>query len=129
MNHYERLGVRRAATPGEIKKAFRGFALRWHPDRHQKRKKQAEEKFKEISLAYSVLRDPRRRAEYDLTLEKPRQKGVGMHGVNVPMPNARGARSAVVVDVDGWIDDFFKGPSLDPEGGSDGTFQSGHSGL
>ena len=117
MNHYKRLGVKRAATPGEIKKAFRGLALRWHPDRHQKRKKQAEEKFKEISSAYSVLGDPRRRAEYDLTLEKPRREGVGMHGVSVPMPNAGAASGVVAVDVDGWIDDFFKGPSLDPEGG------------
>ncbi|MEW6001244.1 MAG: molecular chaperone DnaJ [Nitrospirota bacterium] len=61
---YEILGVSRDASETEIKKAFRQLALKYHPDRNPG-DKGAEEKFKEINEAYSVLSDLGKRANYD----------------------------------------------------------------
>lgn len=61
----------------KVKKNYKKLALKYHPDRVQgsdEEKKQAEEKFKEISTAYSTLSDPKKRQEYDLYGE------AGMHG-------------------------------------------------
>ncbi len=63
-DYYEILGVSRDVTDGELKKAYRQLALQYHPDRNPGNKK-AEERFKEISGAYSVLSDPEKRAQYD----------------------------------------------------------------
>lgn len=63
-DYYEILGVRRDATEEEIKKAYRRLALQYHPDRNEG-SKEAEEKFKEVTAAYEVLRDPEKRALYD----------------------------------------------------------------
>ena len=63
---YKRLDLSRGASREEIKSAYRGLALRYHPDRNPGNKK-AEEKFKEATEAYEVLYDPKKRKEYDLT--------------------------------------------------------------
>jgi len=58
--------VQKSASLDEIKKAYREMALRYHPDRvPHEQKKDAEEKFKEISEAYAVLSDAQKRALYD----------------------------------------------------------------
>jgi DnaJ-class molecular chaperone len=64
-DYYAVLGVSKEATPEEIRKAYKKLALKWHPDKHVDDKKEAEEKFKEIAEAYSVLSDPDKKREYD----------------------------------------------------------------
>lgn len=64
-DYYEILGVPRDATPEQIKSAYRKAALRWHPDRNPDNHKEAEERFREATEAYSVLSDPQKRAAYD----------------------------------------------------------------
>jgi molecular chaperone DnaJ len=60
---YALLGVARDATEADIKKAYRKLAMEFHPDRNGA--PEAEAKFKEITEAYEVLRDPQKRAMYD----------------------------------------------------------------
>jgi molecular chaperone DnaJ len=60
---YALLGVARDASEAEIKKAYRKLAMEFHPDRNPA--PDAEAKFKEITEAYEVLRDPQKRAAYD----------------------------------------------------------------
>lgn len=65
-DYYEILGVAKGADADAIKKAYRSLALKFHPDRvPEDQKKEAEEKFKEISEAYGVLSDPQKRQMYD----------------------------------------------------------------
>jgi len=63
-DYYEVLGIARGASQDEIKKAYRKSALKYHPDRNQG-DAQAEKKFKEISEAYEVLSDEKKRQIYD----------------------------------------------------------------
>ena len=60
---YTLLGVARDASEADIKKAYRKLAMEFHPDRNPA--PEAEAKFKEITEAYEVLRDPQKRATYD----------------------------------------------------------------
>ena len=64
-DYYEVLGVSKNATDAEIKKAFRKMVLKYHPDRNRDNPKMAEEKMKEVNEAYSVLSDPKKKAQYD----------------------------------------------------------------
>jgi molecular chaperone DnaJ len=62
-DYYEVLGIPRNATPEDVKGAFRKLARQYHPDVSQE--DNAEEHFKEINEAYSILSDPDKRAAYD----------------------------------------------------------------
>jgi curved DNA-binding protein len=63
-DYYAVLGLKKGASDAEIKKAYRKLAMEHHPDRNQGNKT-AEEKFKEVSEAYAVLSDKKKRQEYD----------------------------------------------------------------
>lgn len=63
-DYYEVLGLQKGASEADIKKAFKTMARKYHPDLHPG-DKEAEEKFKEINEAYSVLNDPEKKARYD----------------------------------------------------------------
>src|SRR5919204_132606 len=63
-DYYETLGVAKAATPEDLKKAYRKLAMQCHPDRNPGDKK-AEQRFKDISEAYDILKDDQKRAAYD----------------------------------------------------------------
>lgn len=63
-DYYQVLGITRDATQEQIKQVYRQLALQYHPDRNKT--SDAEERFKEISIAYSVLSDPVSRMEYNV---------------------------------------------------------------
>ena len=63
-DYYEVLGLKKGASEDEIKKAFRKMAMKYHPDKNPG-DKSAEERFKEINEAYSVLADPDKKSKYD----------------------------------------------------------------
>lgn len=73
-DYYKTLGVEKNATPEEIKKAYRKMALKWHPDRNPKNKEEAENRFKDIGEAYSILSDAKKKQIYDQFGEE------GLHG-------------------------------------------------
>jgi hypothetical protein len=56
LDYYKILGVDKGATDDDLKKAYRKLAMKWHPDKNPNNKKEAENKFKQISEAYEVSR-------------------------------------------------------------------------
>ncbi|KAL2900719.1 Chaperone protein dnaJ 72 [Bienertia sinuspersici] len=73
-DHYKVLGVTKAASKQEIKEAYRKLAIQFHPDKHAQSSKSAKDfatlKFKQVSEAYEVLIDERKRAAYNLSRHK-----------------------------------------------------------
>lgn len=63
-DYYEVLGLQKGASEDEIKRAFRKMAMKYHPDKNPG-DKAAEEKFKEVNEAYSILSDPDKKSKYD----------------------------------------------------------------
>jgi curved DNA-binding protein len=102
-DYYDVLGVSRAAAPDEIKSAYRKLARKYHPDVN-KNDKNAEAKFKEIQEAYEVLRDPKKRKQYDAV-------GSGYQaGMDFQMPSEWSSRidprGAAGADPDGGFGGF-----------------------
>ena len=89
-DYYNALGVNEDASDAEIKKSFRKLAQKHHPDRGGQ-----EEKFKEINEAYDTLKDPQKKAEYDM--QKYQSSRGGQHPSGFPfqdfgdMPGGLGA--------------------------------------
>jgi molecular chaperone DnaJ len=79
VDYYEVLELKKNATPDEIKKAYRQKALKYHPDKNPG-DKTAEGKFKEISEAYEVLSDEKKRQIYDRHGKAGLDGAAGMHG-------------------------------------------------
>lgn len=79
MDHYASLGIEQTASADEIKKAYRKLALKYHPDKNGG-DKSAEEMFKKISDAYSILSDPDKKKKYDERFTKTQSKQYGGFG-------------------------------------------------
>jgi len=109
-SHYETLGVQKNASESEIKKAYRKLAVELHPDKNPGDKK-SEDKFKEVSAAYTVLSDKKKKAQYD---SPQHASGFGSHedifsraGINIedifghrPRQTARGRDIGYSVNID-----------------------------
>lgn len=83
-DYYGTLGVKKDATDAEIKSAYRNLAKQYHPDKFstapESERKAAEEKFKDINQAYSVLSDKEKRANYDAYGSEDGPMGGGFGG-------------------------------------------------
>ena len=85
MDYYEVLGVPENASDVDIKKAYKKLAMKWHPDKNQNNKEEAEARFREIAEAYHVLSNEEERKKYDTFGSDQRQfPAFNMH--NVPNP-------------------------------------------
>lgn len=132
-DYYGILGVKKTATPEEIRKAFRKLARKYHPDVNPGDKK-AEEKFKEMSEANDILSDPKKRKIYDQ---------LGFYSDNIDPAAAEAAarggyggpgqsRAGGPVGFEGFdFSDFGGGPSQSGRGGSSswGNFRDIFSGA
>nr|CAH7736419.1 unnamed protein product [Callosobruchus chinensis] len=65
-DYYKILNIPRSATKDQIKKAYKLLALKWHPDKNPDKPEEACKRFREISQAYEVLSDPKKKKSYDL---------------------------------------------------------------
>lgn len=94
-DYYEVLDVGRGADENEIKKAYRKLAIQFHPDKNPNNK-EAEDKFKEATEAYEVLRDPEKRGRYD------RYGHAGLEGMDIDF-------GGFSMNLDEVFDDVFGG--------------------
>ncbi|KAH8405154.1 hypothetical protein KR222_005443 [Zaprionus bogoriensis] len=89
VDYYKVLDVERGATDGEVKKAYRKLALKWHPDKNPDNLEEANKRFRELSEAYEVLSDARKRRIYDArsTLHKSSASSGGSSSYNSSSSN------------------------------------------
>ena len=78
-DYYQLLGVSKGASSDEIKKAYRRLALKYHPDRNQD-SKENDDRFKQVTEAYEILRDSEKRSIYDQYGEQGLKRGAGGAG-------------------------------------------------
>jgi len=131
-DYYETLGVQKTATAKEIKSAYRKLARTWHPDVNPTKKKEAEEKFKEISEAYEVLSDPDKRKRYD-TLGPNWQQQAQNYGYTGYQPGGDGVHYEFhdIGEEEAGFSDFFRtffsdfAPRGAPDGGRRGSSRRG----
>ena len=134
-DYYDTLGVMRAASAEEIKRAYRKLARKFHPD--VSKEKNAEAKFKDVQEAYEVLKDPNKRATYDQLGRdyRPGQQFRPPPGWNQQFSQSGGHRFS---DLNGFSDFFstlfggaggnFGGAGAN-FGGAGGNFGAGGSGF
>ena len=104
---YKTLGVDRKASDDEIKKAYRKLARQYHPDRNPDDPK-AEERFKEVQQAYSILSDAEQRKRYDA--------GGGVFGTGFDPGAFRTGRGGAGTDSAGGDDEVVDAEVVDGEG-------------
>jgi molecular chaperone DnaJ len=97
---YETLGVQRGADDKELKSAFRKLAMQFHPDKNPG-DKACESKFKEISQAYEVLKDPQKRAAYDRFGHAAFENGAGANGFGAAGFGTTGGFADIFEDIFG----------------------------
>ncbi|MBN1558084.1 MAG: molecular chaperone DnaJ [Lentisphaerae bacterium] len=112
-DYYELLGVSRSATAEEIKKAYRKMAMKYHPDRNPN-DKEAEDMFKQVSEAYEVLSDPRKREQYDRFGHEGMKSAFGPGGFDFSRDFTHSADlqdilGSIFGEGGGFFDEFFGG--------------------
>ena len=113
-DYYEVIGVTKTSSQDEIKSQYRKLALKFHPDRNKS--PEAAEHFKEISEAYAVLADPKKRQLYD-------QHGhAGVDGRYSTEDIFRGAGA----NFDDIFSDLFGGRGRQTSGGFNSIFENEH---
>jgi molecular chaperone DnaJ len=123
---YEVLGVERAATLDDIKKAYRKLAMQYHPDRNPGNK-EAEEKFKEATEAYEILSEPEKRQLFDqygmaaFTPGGGMGRGGGMGGMGIDLEEALRTFMGTFGGGGGSIFDNFFGGGQDENGAARGA--------
>ncbi len=100
-DYYDVLGIARNATDDEIKRAYRAMARKHHPDSNPD-DPEAESRFKEITIAYEVLKDPERRRRFDVFGEEAGRP----RGPSGPGPGGAGGDAFGFGDI---FDAFFGG--------------------
>ena len=120
---YKVLGVNKDSSQEDIKKAYRKLSLEYHPDRNPG-DKEAEEKFKEISVAYGTLSDPKKRAQYDDPMSGFNPYGFNglnpfdmfgrmhRHGSRRPNPNAPKKGGSVEIQIEVPLNKFILGGEI-----------------
>ena len=110
-DYYEVLGVSKTASIDEIKSAYRKLAKEYHPDMNPNDRKAAEEKFKELSEAYEVLSDAKKRQVYDQYGHEAANQNFGPGGFDFRRDFTH------TRDLHDIFGDIFSGGSGEPEGG------------
>lgn len=128
MDHYSTLGVNKGASVDEIKKAYRGLAMKHHPDRGGD-----QIQFQKIQEAYDTLSNDQKRAEYDFQQQNPGGHQFHFHSGNNPFGDIFGGggpfggfhfnfgqrqrpqNSTVAITVDITLEEAYLGKSLDAE--------------
>ena len=140
VDYYKILGIGRDASASDIKKAYHQLALKYHPDKNPTNKEEAEVKFKQVSEAYDVLSDEKKKAIYDKFGEEGLKGGAqegpggaagaggfpGGFSAGGGFPGAGGHYSFSQGDASRIFQQFFG--SGDPYGGED-PFGGGGPGL
>jgi molecular chaperone DnaJ len=125
-DYYKVLGVAKTASQEEIKKSYRKLARKYHPDAN-KGDADAEDRFKEVSEAYDVLSDEKRRKEYDSVRSMPGgfrgQQGGGGFGFDLGDLFGQGGTGTQTGGAGERIGDLFGG--LFGRGGTGGTRTTG----
>ena len=107
--YYKILGVSENASDDEIKKAYRSGAVKWHPDRWvngtDEEKKTAEDKFKQLNEAYSVLSDKQKRQAYDSGMDGQWQDAGGFDPFDIFKRHFGGKNPFSDFFGGGWDDD------------------------
>src|SRR5208282_1939073 len=116
-DYYATLGVKKTATPEEIRKAFRKMARKYHPDVNPNDKK-AEEKFKEISEANDILSDEKKRKIYDQVGFYSDQIDPATAEAYARQQHSGGGGGRPPVDFEGFDFSGFGGPGHQPTQGS-----------
>ncbi|MFM8526179.1 MAG: J domain-containing protein [Cyanobacteriota bacterium] len=93
LNHYDRLGLTQAATPEDLRQAFRTLSKRYHPDTTTLPAAPAAVCFQAVQQAYAVLADPQRRRAYDDDLLAARRRSSLTTALEVPPYTAAATRS------------------------------------